>query len=79
MRLRERALFGDDFQPKSEAGKLLAACRMTRAYLSWIKPHAYAALVLSDQLKGQQRRILDHRRARQASVIIGDGQIGGAK
>lgn len=59
--LRERALFGDDFKPKSEAGKWLQQCRQTRAYIAWIRPHAYASYILTDQLKAQQRKLMDIR------------------
>lgn len=61
--LQVRALCGDDFMPKSEVGHWLLACRRTRALRSWITPGAYAWLVLTDQLKIQQRKLLAFRRA----------------
>lgn len=62
MDLQTRALFGDPFKPRSEAGYWLLQCRHTRALRSWIKPGAYAWLVLTDQLRTQQRKLLEIRR-----------------
>ncbi len=62
MSLQMRALFGDDFRPKSEVGHWLLMCRRTRALRAWVKPGAYAECRLTDQLKAQQRKLLEFRR-----------------
>lgn len=67
--LRERALFGDDFKPKSEAGNWLLQCRQTRAYIAWIRPHAYARYILTDQLKAQQRKLAGIRAKRRGTAL----------
>lgn len=61
MSLRIRALAGDDFEIKSEIGYWLCRCRETRALRSWIAPGCYAWLRFTDDLKTQQRKLLELR------------------
>lgn len=61
MNLEKRALFGDPFMPKSIVGHWLLVCRQTRALRSWIRPESYAWWRLTDDLKAQQRKLLELR------------------
>lgn len=61
MSLEMRALFGDDFEVRSEIGHWLFMCRYLRALRSWIKPGAYAWWRLTDDLKAAQRKLAEFR------------------
>lgn len=59
--MRKRALFGERI-PATARGKALWQCRNTRALRAWITPGAYAWWIFTDQLKAQQRNLLELRR-----------------
>lgn len=63
MGLMARAICGDDFKPKSEVGHWLLLCRRTRELRAWITPGSYGWYRLTDDLKAQQRKLLQFRAA----------------
>lgn len=58
--LRILALF-PPAMPVTERGRALWQCLRTRALRSWSRPYCYGWLVLSDQLKAQQRHLMTLR------------------
>ena len=56
-----RALLGDDYRPKSIVGYHLLLCRHLRSLRACCRKGCYAWWRLTDDLKAQQRRLLEYR------------------